>query len=197
MTYSGSGGPAILVWGQPQPPADHSGENCSGREESRALSSLCISLSSHHQSLLPAECSTWFHAQWPQTLQPMDCDPPGSPSMGLSRQEYWREVPFPPPGDLAHPGIKPTCLTSPALAVGSLPLHHLGSPQNNTFSSSFYRGENYLCLFVVQSSLKATIIQESTDLRGMMNSNQKNINKTAPKHIRIEILKNCGKKRQF
>lgn len=71
-----------------------------------------------------------------------------------------------------------------------------GKPRNNTFSSSFYRG-NCLCLFVVQSSLKASIIQESTDLRGMMNSNQKNTNKTAPKHIGIEILKNCGKKRQF
>ena len=30
-------------------------------------------------------------------------------------QEYWRGVPFPPPGDLPHPGIKPTSLMSPAL----------------------------------------------------------------------------------
>ena len=120
-----------MVWGQPQPPADQSGENCSGREESCALSSLCISLSSHHQLLLPAECSTWVHAQWPRTLQPMDCGPPGSPCMGLSRQEYWREVPFPPAGDLAHPGILPTCLTSPALAVGSLSLHTWEAPKQH------------------------------------------------------------------
>ena len=33
-------------------------------------------------------------------------------SMGFSRQEYWRGLPFPPPGDLPHPGIKPTSLTS-------------------------------------------------------------------------------------
>ena len=28
---------------------------------------------------------------------PMDCSPPGSPSMGVSRQEYWSGVPLPPP----------------------------------------------------------------------------------------------------
>ena len=26
-------------------------------------------------------------------------------SMGFSRQEYWHELPFPPPGDLSNPGI--------------------------------------------------------------------------------------------
>ena len=28
-------------------------------------------------------------------------------SMEFSRQEYWRELPFPPPGDLPNPGTKP------------------------------------------------------------------------------------------
>ena len=37
-------------------------------------------------------------------------------SMGFSRQEYWSGLPFPPPGDLPNPGIKPRSLTSPALA---------------------------------------------------------------------------------
>jgi len=36
--------------------------------------------------------------------------------MGFSRQENWSGFPFPPPGDLPHPGIKPTSLASPALA---------------------------------------------------------------------------------
>ena len=39
-------------------------------------------------------------------------------SVRLSRQVYWSEVPFPPPGDLPDLGIKPTFLTSPALAGG-------------------------------------------------------------------------------
>ena len=46
-------------------------------------------------------------------------------SMGFSRQEYWSGLPFPSPGDLSDPGIKPT---SPALQVDSLPLSHWGSP---------------------------------------------------------------------
>ena len=36
--------------------------------------------------------------------------------MGFSRQEYWRGLPCPPPGDLSDPGIKPRLFTSPALA---------------------------------------------------------------------------------
>ena len=37
-------------------------------------------------------------------------------SMGFSRQEDWSGLPGPPPRDLPNPGIKPTSLTSPALA---------------------------------------------------------------------------------
>ena len=36
--------------------------------------------------------------------------------MVFSKQEYWRGLPCPPPGDLPDPGIKPLSLTSPALA---------------------------------------------------------------------------------
>ena len=36
-------------------------------------------------------------------------------SMGFPRQEYWNGLPFPSPGDLSDPGIKPT---PPALAGG-------------------------------------------------------------------------------
>ena len=36
--------------------------------------------------------------------------------MGFSRQEYWRGLPFPSPGDLPDPGIKPQ---SPALQADS------------------------------------------------------------------------------
>ena len=39
------------------------------------------------------------------------------PSMGFSRQEYWRGLPFPSPGDLPNPGIEPG---SPALQADSL-----------------------------------------------------------------------------
>ena len=40
------------------------------------------------------------------------------PSMGFSRQECWSGLPFPSPGDLPVPGIKPR---SPALRADALP----------------------------------------------------------------------------
>ena len=39
------------------------------------------------------------------------------PSMGFSRQEYWSGLPFPSPGDLLYPGIKPG---SPAFQADAL-----------------------------------------------------------------------------
>ena len=39
------------------------------------------------------------------------------PSMGFSKQEYWSGLPFPSPGDLPDPGIKPG---SPAFQADAL-----------------------------------------------------------------------------
>ena len=46
-------------------------------------------------------------------------------SMGFPRQEYWRGLPFPPPGNLPDPGINSRLLHWQA---DSLPLSHLGNP---------------------------------------------------------------------
>ena len=43
------------------------------------------------------------------------------------RQEYCNGLPFPPPGDLPNPGIKPAF---PALQVDSLPTEPLGNLNN-------------------------------------------------------------------
>ena len=40
------------------------------------------------------------------------------PPMEFSRQEYWSRLPFPSPGDLPNPGIKPP---SPTLQADALP----------------------------------------------------------------------------
>ena len=45
-------------------------------------------------------------------------------SMEFPRQECWSGLPFPTPGDLPNPGIKPL---TPALQEDSLPLSHVGS----------------------------------------------------------------------
>ena len=45
--------------------------------------------------------------------------------MGFSRPEYWSGEPFPSPGHLPNPGIKPR---SPALQADSLPAEPPGMP---------------------------------------------------------------------
>ena len=50
-------------------------------------------------------------------------------SMGFSRKEYWSGLPFPSPGDLPDPGIKPR---SPALQADSLPSEPPGKPHKQS-----------------------------------------------------------------
>ena len=62
---------------------------------------LCVCVVSH---------SITSNSLWPHGLQPARLLCPWR----FSRQEYWGELPFPPPGDLPDPGIEP----------GSPSLHH-------------------------------------------------------------------------
>ena len=57
-------------------------------------------------------------------------------SMRFSRQEYWSELPCPPPGDLPNPGIKPS---SPAL-LDSLLSKTPGKSKNRVGSLSLLKG---------------------------------------------------------
>ena len=54
----------------------------------------------------------------PTLWDPIACQDPLS--MGLSWQEYWSGLPFPPPGDPPDPGIEPTSPAAPVLAGGLL-----------------------------------------------------------------------------
>ena len=63
-------------------------------------------------------CARLFATPWTVACQ-------ASLSMGFLRQEYWSGLPFPSPGDLPDPGIKPG---SPALPPDSLPSEPQGSP---------------------------------------------------------------------
>ena len=49
--------------------------------------------------------------------------------MEFSRQEYWSGLPFPNPGDLCEPGIKPESFVSPALADRFFPTVSPGKPR--------------------------------------------------------------------
>ena len=66
-------------------------------------------------------CSAVSDSSQPHGLQPARLHCPWDPP----DKKYWREVPFPPPGDLPNPGFKPA---SPALARRFLPLSRMRSP---------------------------------------------------------------------
>ena len=86
-----------------------------GKQESNTTERLTLSIS------IP--CSKYMYVctavlSLVQFCSPMDCSPPGSSVHGFPGQEYWSALPFPSPGDLLDPEIKPTCLASPPLAGG-------------------------------------------------------------------------------
>ena len=69
--------------------------------------------------------------------------------MEFFRQEYWRGLPFPSPGDLPDPGIQPEC---PVLQADPLPPSHLGSHYFSViqvvfffFFNLFHCGKNTTC----------------------------------------------------
>ena len=66
-------------------------------------------------------------------------------STGFSGQEYWSGLPFPPLGDLPHPGINPTFPASPALAGGFFTTEPPDKPliQNLGFGGSHPMGGSF------------------------------------------------------
>ena len=72
----------------------------------------------------PTLCVCVFLISCVWLCDPMDCSPQGSSVHGISWQEQWSGLPFPPAGDLLNTGIEPASPVSPALQVGSLLLSH-------------------------------------------------------------------------
>ena len=72
---------------------------------------MCVCVQSLNHSLQP---------HWTVASQ-------GPLTMGFPRQEYWCVLPFPPPGGLPNPGIKPV---SSALAGG---FFTIAAPENPSF----------------------------------------------------------------
>ena len=94
--------------------------------------------------------TAWRHWRWPRccsAAQP--CPDSATPwtaalkaplSMGLSRQEHWSGLPFPPPEGLPNPGIEPKSPVSPALAGGFFTTEQQESP-----------GKPWTCVHVCKS----------------------------------------------
>ena len=55
-------------------------------------------------------------------------------SMGVSRQEHWSGLPFPPPGDLPDPGAEPAPPVSPVSASRLFTTEPPGKPPNGVLS---------------------------------------------------------------
>ena len=66
---------------------------------------------------------------------PMDYSPPGSLSMGFSRQDYWSGLPCPPPGDLPDLGIESA---SPGLQADSLLSEPPGKPPYRNYAIAIF-----------------------------------------------------------
>ena len=64
----------------------------------------------------------------------------------LSRQEYWSELPCPPPGDLPKPSFE---CRSPALQVDSLPAELPGKPQRHS-SQKHLASDIIMTLFFIE-----------------------------------------------
>ena len=83
----------------------------------------------------------------PTLCNPVDYSYQAPPSMGFSRQEYWSGLPFPSPGDLPNPGIKPG---SPALQADALPSEPPGT--------AMLHGKNSTCAMEKQAQLATFIL---------------------------------------
>ena len=88
----------------------------------------CVKRPLAGKSYTAAAVSLLFGTPWPVACQaPL--------SMGFPRQEYWSGVPFPSPGDLPDPEIKPA---SPALAGGYFTADPHTKPQRNAIGICKY-----------------------------------------------------------
>ena len=84
-------------------------------------------------SVLQCVCGIWlFAALWTVARQaPL--------SMGFSRKEYWRGLPFPFPGDLPDPVIEPASPVSSTLAGGFLTHEPSGNKRLNDWLTVWHK----------------------------------------------------------
>ena len=77
-------------------------------------------------------CAVLSHSVMSNSLQPHGLELQALLSEGFSRQEYWSELPCPPPDSLLIQWIKPR---SPTLQANSLPSEPPGKPKNTGVGS--------------------------------------------------------------
>ena len=84
-----------------------------------------------HRLSCPVACAvSVLHCYWlcsgaklcPTLCNPRGCSPPGSSVCGILQERILERLPFPSPGDLPGPGMKPASLCLQHWQVNSLPL---------------------------------------------------------------------------
>ena len=83
-----------------------------------------------------------------------------SPSMGFSRQEYWNGLPFPSPGDLPDPGIKPGPSTETDTLTSELPGKH-----SDYHTIVLISHTSNIMLKIIQARLQQLVNQELPDIK--------------------------------
>ena len=87
----------------------------------------------------------------PLCASPLAVAPQAPLSMGFFKQEYWSELPFPPPRVLPDPGIESTSV-SPALQADSLPTEPSGKVKKLQ--------KKLLIILNIHSLVKALVVYE-------------------------------------
>ena len=110
--------------------------------------------------------------------------------MGFSRQEYWSGLPFPSPGDLPDPGIKPRSLTLQADTLTSEPAGPLKSLKIPIVEDTGHR-EFCIWILLLQNPQQA-LVEPARE--AIIISSQCSLNKTFPKINPGTFLKNKQKR---
>ena len=85
---------------------------------------------------------------------PLDCSPRGSCGCGISQARILERVPFPAPGNLPDPGIKPT---SPTLADRFC---HLGNPSRKIVCINTLLQDSWLSCYLLHVERKVVSIEK-------------------------------------
>ena len=93
------------------PPQDRSAEQLVGDHSGQCITREGTKLRLH-TNLLCVCARACVCSVVPTLCHPTDVACQASLSLGFFRQEYWRGLPFPPLGDLPHPGIESESLAS-------------------------------------------------------------------------------------
>ena len=93
------------------------------------LVDLCRGTVLSPKAMFPLGMPAFSVASVMSDCNPMDCTPSGFSVHGISRQEYWSGLPFPPLGTLPNPGIETASLAFPSFQADFFITEPPGKPR--------------------------------------------------------------------